>query len=120
VSSLLPNACAKIERATQHFQRLAATRFELPREGRPLPVKLESSVRLADLCVVIGSVQDARRLYEVLVPYARMCVSERALLGYGSAARPLGELSHQPRSWLQKHERCLRLVPERQSSSHPR
>jgi tetratricopeptide (TPR) repeat protein len=84
----------ELERAKQQYRLLSVTRFQVPREGRLLPAKLATRVRMADLCAAIGSSKDALALYEGLLPDAGSCVSHGALISFGSIARPLGELAH--------------------------
>jgi class 3 adenylate cyclase/tetratricopeptide (TPR) repeat protein len=61
---------------------------DLPRDFGPLAMSL-----LAEVCVSLGDVPRAARLYELLLPYAKQTVVASIAVCYGSASRYLGLLS---------------------------
>jgi DNA-binding winged helix-turn-helix (wHTH) protein len=79
--------------ARAHYAPLRATSFQPQLDGRAVPIKPETLMRLADVCVAIGDAADAELLYTTLLPRAQFCIQDGALIGWGSAGRPLGELA---------------------------
>jgi len=79
--------------AAEHYRLLSESRFRPSHAGELLPVKSECLVRLADVCVQVGSVTDAATLYAALRPLATCFVSEGGLISYGAAGRALAELA---------------------------
>jgi hypothetical protein len=79
--------------AANHYAPLRATAFQAQLDGHSVPLKPETLVRLADVCVAIGDAADAEILYAALSPRAQFCIQDGALIGWGAAGRPLGELA---------------------------
>lgn len=83
----------ELSAATQHYAPLRATSFQPQLDGRSVPIKPETLVRIADVCVAIGDAADAELLYAALLPRAQFCIQDGALIGWGSCGRALGELA---------------------------
>lgn len=84
-----------LDAAAALYAPLRATAFRPQLDGHEVPIKPETLVRLADACVVVGDAADAELLYAALLPRSQFCIQDGALIGWGSCARPLGELSLQ-------------------------
>jgi len=82
-----------IRAAAALYAPLRATAFRPQLDGREVPIKPETLVRLADVCVAVGDAADAEILYTALLPRAPFCIQDGALIGWGACARPLGELA---------------------------
>ncbi|HMJ12970.1 MAG TPA: AAA family ATPase [Polyangiaceae bacterium] len=83
-----------LDEARKHFETLRATDFQVLRAGRCVPPRLETQVRMADVCCAVGDAHDAARIYEILLPSAALCAGEGPLLSLGSISRPLAQLCH--------------------------
>ncbi|MDB4989941.1 MAG: transcriptional regulator, LuxR family [Myxococcaceae bacterium] len=84
-----------LDEAARHFSTLRALGFGANLHGRSTPLLLRQLVALADVCSVVGHADDARVLYDALLPAREFCVSDGIALSLGAAARPLGELARQ-------------------------
>jgi class 3 adenylate cyclase len=82
--------------ARREFEDLAASDFaNLPRDAWWLP----SIAWLSDACAILGDARRARKLYEILVPFARLNVAGGAAACYGSASDYLGLLAATMSRW---------------------
>jgi len=99
---VLASIYAQLDRtaqARQELESVARADFEdLPRDA----TWLSSLSTLAQVVALLGDAPRAQLLYKLLLPYADRCVVTFALLGHGSASRPLGLLA----TTLSQYERA--------------
>lgn len=107
-----------LKEAKQHYQKLSATGFRVPRAQRLSPSKLETRVRMADVCSVVGSADDALVLYESLLPEAHLCAHAGFLLSLGSTHRPLGALAHKLGRYPQAEQHFRRALEINERFGH--
>jgi tetratricopeptide (TPR) repeat protein len=79
--------------ARGHFAKLRVSEFRPLLGAQVIEPRLEALVRMADVCVVVGTRADAEGLYARIASRAQRIVHDGALLCWGAAARPLGELA---------------------------
>jgi hypothetical protein len=104
--------------AAHHYAQLRATAFQPQLDGRSVPLKPETLVRLADVCVAIGDAADAEILYAALLPRAQFCIQDGALIGWGACGRPLGELALQMGRTAEAEQHLARAVAQNTAFGH--
>lgn len=108
----------ELSAAAQHYAPLRATSFQPQLDGRAVPIKPETLARLADLCVALGDASDAAILYEQLLPRARYCIQDGALIGWGACGRALGELALQMGRREEAEQHLTRAVAQNKAFGH--
>ena len=109
---------ADLTAAAQHYAPLRATSFQPQLDGRAVPIKPETLGRLADLCVALGDEGDAAMIYEALLPRARYCIQDGALIVWGSCGRALGELALQLGRYAEAEQHLQRAVAQNKAFGH--
>jgi tetratricopeptide (TPR) repeat protein len=104
--------------AANHYAQLRATAFQPQLDGRSVPLKPETLVRLADVCVAIGDAADAEILYAALLPRAQFCIQDGALIGWGACGRPLGELALHMGRTAEAEQHLARAVAQNTAFGH--
>jgi tetratricopeptide (TPR) repeat protein len=96
LASLFRAHCAlerrELRAAREHFAALRATGFLRPVAGRQSGLRIEARIRVADLCVPLGTREDAALLYERMSIRPHTCGGEN-YVHWGSVSRPLAELA---------------------------
>ena len=83
-------AAGRIEQAKREFERFAVEDFtNVPRDI----MWTYAMLRLSEAASLIGDVERARLLYELLLPHADRCIVSGTILCHGSAHYPLGLLA---------------------------
>jgi DNA-binding winged helix-turn-helix (wHTH) protein len=104
--------------AAQHYAPLRATSFQPQLDGRAVPIKPETLVRLADVCVELGDANDAQIIYELLLPRAQYCIQDGALIGWGACGRALGELAIRLGRHAEAEQHLTRAVTQNKEFGH--
>jgi DNA-binding winged helix-turn-helix (wHTH) protein/tetratricopeptide (TPR) repeat protein len=104
--------------AKQHYAPLRATGFQPQLDGRAVPIKPETLVRLTDLCVEIGDAADAESLYASLLPRAPFCIQDGALISWGACGRALGELALRMGRHAEAEQHLARAVAQNSAFGH--
>jgi DNA-binding winged helix-turn-helix (wHTH) protein/tetratricopeptide (TPR) repeat protein/ABC-type transporter Mla MlaB component len=106
------------QRAIDLYAPLRATAFQPQLDGRSVPVKPETLVRLADVCVAVGDASDAETLYALLSPRAQFCIQDGVLIAWGACGRPLGELAMRMGRHAEAEQHLSRAVAQNTAFGH--